>query len=372
VNIFTRDWYKQKNQSDHLPAVIFNLCRLLGIPITITGLRLAVKGHPDFPSLFSIVESLKRFGINSKALQGTVSDLSKDDYPSIAHLNTDKFVVLEDINTESVQLLDPSKGRTIYSLANFTKIWSGVILRVNPGQDAGETDYHIKKRKEAFAAIRKFFVIPGLILLSTIIYSYGLIDVAKPFELLILWGVKLIGLAVCFIMFSESSIMQYFCSLGKRVNCLRVLNSPAGKIFGVSMAELGLLYFSGGLLTMLLMLYMGDVVSILFFLALLNALTLPYTFFSIYYQRFVVKFWCLLCLSVQALFWIEFYFLSGSNFKGFNEKSWNAAPLFIIGFAISTLIWLGLRSLLIKAKYADYLEQKLFWSNFKEKKSPNP
>jgi uncharacterized membrane protein len=360
---FSKDWYKQKSNADHLIAVIYNLCQLLRIPVTLTGIRSAVKSHPNYPSLLSIAQSLERFGINNEALKGTVNDLSEDDYPSIAHLKSDQFIIIEEIDQEGVQFIDPAKGRIYCILEDFEKIWSGVLLRVTIGQKAGEKDFPLKRKKEIYSNIRKILVLPALILLITAIFSYGLRGVANSGKLLALWGVKLSGLFICLTLFNESPIMQYACAFGKKVNCRRVLNSPAGKLFGISMSELGIFYFSSGLLTLLLMHYMEQVELTIFLLAILNLLTLPYTIFSVLYQALVIKSWCLLCLSIQTLFWIEFFLLLNSISIGVSNISLPLTLPLIMGFAISVLVWIEIRNILIKAKRAVYLEQKLFWSN---------
>jgi uncharacterized membrane protein len=326
-----------------------------------TGIRAMVKGHPGFPSLLSIAQSLELIGIKTKALKGTTSDLSENDYPSIAHLKSDRFIIVEKIDKNEVHYIDPGKGRISCKLKDFAEIWSGVVLRGVANKDAGEKNYLLQRKEEIFNTIRNLFVLPGLIILFTLIFAYGLTENANLNNLLFLWGVKLIGLTICLIMFIQSSVMQFFCNLSKRASCLKVLNSPAGKILGISVAELGVLYFSSSLITLLFLPYIGQMEFNIFILVIMNLSTLPYTIFSIYYQAFVLNAWCLLCLTVQALFWIEFFLFLDTISYCFSTFSWMLVLPLILGVAISILIWIGIRTLLIKAKRTNYLEQKLFW-----------
>jgi hypothetical protein len=79
------------------------------------------------------------------------------------------------------------------------------------------------------------------------------------------------------------------------------LESQASKLWGVfGFSEIGLGYFS---VNVLLLLFLPKVV---FVLAVLNLLTLPYVFWSIWYQKVKVKQWCPLCIIVQVLLWSNF------------------------------------------------------------------
>ena len=47
-------------------------------------------------------------------------------------------------------------------------------------------------------------------------------------------------------------------------------------------------------------------------LALANGCCLPFTFWSIWYQRFRIHTWCTMCVITQGLLWLQFFcYLSG-------------------------------------------------------------
>ncbi len=85
------------------------------------------------------------------------------------------------------------------------------------------------------------------------------------------------------------------------------------------------------------------------FLAWLSAFALPYTLFSVCYQKFVVKQWCPLCLGVLVLvlvlvlisLWLDFalgfQFLNLPTFQTLNVLN---LQLLILGFAIPTVFWI--------------------------------
>ncbi len=52
------------------------------------------------------------------------------------------------------------------------------------------------------------------------------------------------------------------------------------------------------------------------YLALCNLLCLPFTFWSIWYQKFRARVWCTLCVSVQCSLWLLFFcYLAGGWLK---------------------------------------------------------
>ena len=101
------------------------------------------------------------------------------------------------------------------------------------------------------------------------------------------------------------------CGIIEQGGCDNVLKTGASKLFGVfSWSEVGFAYFSVSLLALLL--YPGCAR----WLALCNLCCLPFSFWSVWYQKFRAKAWCTLCLTVQALLWLQFFcYLAGGVLK---------------------------------------------------------
>ena len=96
----------------------------------------------------------------------------------------------------------------------------------------------------------------------------------------------------------QSQYANKICSLFKQSDCNSVLESSAAKLFGViGWSEVGLGYF----LTNVLILLFAP--ALVIYIALINIVTLPYSFWSVWYQYQKAKQWCPLCLIVQVLLW---------------------------------------------------------------------
>ena len=90
-----------------------------------------------------------------------------------------------------------------------------------------------------------------------------------------------------------------------------MLETGASSFFGIfSWSEVGLTYFSVSLLSILM--FPASII----YVAACNVCCLPFTVWSIWYQRFRAKAWCTLCVSVQCTLWLLFFsYLAGGWLK---------------------------------------------------------
>lgn len=99
----------------------------------------------------------------------------------------------------------------------------------------------------------------------------------------------------------HSRYADKICSLFKQSDCNDVLESKAAKLFGlIGWSEIGLGYFVANTL---ILLFFPQFIS---YLAFINIWALPYSLWSVWYQKIKVKQWCPLCLIVQGLLWTIF------------------------------------------------------------------
>jgi uncharacterized membrane protein len=119
-------------------------------------------------------------------------------------------------------------------------------------------------------------------------------------HLIMLAGVGISSLLVWHEIDKENLFLKKVCSGIVKTDCNAILSSKRSKVFSwLSWSEVGLFYFTGGLLTLL---FAGNKLSnSIAALAWINMLALPFTVFSIYYQWKIARQWCILCLAVQAL-----------------------------------------------------------------------
>jgi uncharacterized membrane protein len=170
--------------------------------------------------------------------------------------------------------------------------------------------------------------------------------------------IKTLGLALSLALLTQElhlsvNWINKTCQWNERTSCESVLTSPASKIFSwLSMTDIGLMYFGGGLFACFLGALSGQTVNIISILAIINFMALPYTVFSIYYQAFIVKQWCVFCLAVQLILWVEFVFFVGFNQVFVFEADSLIYTLSLVGWSYLAIgfVWLGIKPLIISLK----------------------
>ncbi len=173
---------------------------------------------------------------------------------------------------------------------------------------------------------------------------------------------KVVGLLASFVLVLgtvDAPVFRRFCPRNPWFDCKRVIDSPAGMVLGlVHTADLGVLYFSGTLLVLLISAFTPGFYYQALYLGLFNLFTLPYTLFSVAYQAFRMRRGCALCLIVQAVFWLEFWqfypFVFGTRMAFAFDLS--ALHPLIIGLGLPTALWPLVRHSLEKA-YARHEEK---------------
>jgi thiol-disulfide isomerase/thioredoxin len=118
--------------------------------------------------------------------------------------------------------------------------------------------------------------------------------------------INLIGVYICYLlvlkqMHIRSRYADKICTLFSKSDCNNVLESDAAKLWGVfGWSEIGMGYFAANIV---ILLFLPKLIP---YLVSINILALPYTVWSVWYQKIRARQWCPLCLIVQVLLWAIF------------------------------------------------------------------
>ncbi len=293
-------------------------------------------------SLSALSNLLFDYQIPNMTVRLEAEDLTEIPYPAIAYLADEEFVVLEKLADNKIYYQHPKTGSVSESLAEFSEKWSGITVLAEPDSNSKEPNYEANKKSEKLEQARKLALASVVIL----VFSFAVLNL-QSLALVGLAFLKMIGVGLSILLLiaqsdQNNSLVQKFCNSSKKTSCQTVLDSKASKLFNwLSLSELGLVYFAGGFFVLLLSSFSASSTQTPTFLAWLSVLALPYTLFSVYYQKFVVKQWCPLCLGVLVLLWLEFalgfQFLNLPTFPTLNAPN---LQLLILGFAIPTAFWM--------------------------------
>jgi len=311
-------------------SVLSNLINAMRLPLTTKDIERELSIHPEHSSLLSISDTLSNFLISHECCKISNEDIDNIDAPFIAHLtiNRGQFAVVNKVTDTYVLVNNDFWHNHRLSRADFKQYFSGTILVVN-GYNIGDKLTYLKKRiQEKLSELYLPLLLASVVLIFFAINILRLVTLSKvEIDSVAPQLIKSCGLIVSTILLVQSidannDFVKKLCGTGERINCSSVLSSSSATLFGIiSWSEIGFFYFAG---TFLILYISGNGTGTMSILAWLNVLCIPYTFFSVIYQAFVIKQWCTLCLSIQLLLWVEFAYLHhylGQHFLPLNIQS---------------------------------------------------
>lgn len=258
--------------------------------------------HPAVNSLAAFSFILTKVGIENMGANVDFNTL-KDEIqkPALVHLNVQNgaFAVVKKIDSEFVSIATYGRDKKI-SITEFKTLFTGNILIVDnsPGK------LRIERKDFISWSISKLSTMILPILFIVCLMTKEENATGQIYSLL-----HVIGLTLSLLLFARqmgysNKITDSICSGGsKKANCNSVLNSAGGSLFGIiTWSEIGLIYFFTLLVGKLILGYE----DISFILAFIATISLPYVFYSLFYQWRVVKSWCPLCLGVQFVLLAQF------------------------------------------------------------------
>jgi len=260
--------------------------------------------HPHKYNLYGLSSMLSEYKIQNRGVKIEEKEkyLSQLDPPFVAHTGKD-FAVVGDVNDDNVTYyLQDQKFKV--PISDFLGLWSGITLLVETDNNTVEPEYFNNKKDELVSGVQKALLFSSLIIL--VIASIVQNGLYSNIGLIILLLFNFAGLYVSYLLILKqmkikSNSADKICYLFSQGNCNDVLDSPAAKFLGIiGWSELGFSYFLSNLFILLF------IPHLLSFVSVINICVLPYSFWSVWYQKSVAKQWCPLCLIVQIIFWSIF------------------------------------------------------------------
>lgn len=291
------------------PDIFNDLLDCLGVPHTYSYSYGRFSTMP-FPSLFGLEKLLGEYGVDTVAFQVADKsvDIDKVARPFIAP-TSGGMVIVTDVDADTVSYLSQGQSEKM-AREGWIKAWDGVALCASSSPASREPDYAAHRRVEMIRSASRAGLWIGLAVLFLYMFiGNGLWHRVSTWFLA---AFDLAGLYFTWLLVRKSigykdAHAEAVCGVLQKGGCDEILSTDASKLFGVfGWAEIGFSYFSVSLLAMLM--FPGCLPE----LALFNLCCLPYTCWSIWYQRFRAHHWCTLCVSVQCTLWCLFFsYLAG-------------------------------------------------------------
>lgn len=234
--------------------------------------------------------------------------------PFIAHLKISdgQLAFVQEIKNGKVRYTLLEQKSIEEDFETFSIKLSGAVVVMEGGKESGEKEYRVKRQGEV---LNRSLLPLGIFTLLAFAAHFLLLNGTTFIQSgYLFWGLlitKIVGFSSSVILVLHelkisTPLADKICGFSSKTDCDTVLSSNASKLFGwLNWADVGLIYFTGTFL----FLSLAESVSSLWFLSLLSAMSLPYPFFSIYFQTFIAKKWCPFCLLVQIILITEFVLL---------------------------------------------------------------
>jgi len=297
-----------------LTNVVTHYLQRLNVPFSTSALAEKLRENPYYPSLYSIKYVLDRYNIPNEAFSLQQEHWKELEPPFITYArNTNAgkdFVLVTAIKNETVSYIHGKQKPVTVTEAAFLADWEKMVLVAEPASGSGDPELAANRRKEHTRRKQQFLLVAGLALLVMLFVISPIVSgtngLALPFLLMTLTkiaGMVITGLLLLYEADKSITIVRNLCGGGIETHCDAVLNSPAAGIAGLRWSEAGFFYFaSSGLFLLFPSLSLPAKLPWLAGTATLVAAYIP---FSIYYQYRIVRQWCPLCLTVQAVLYLE-------------------------------------------------------------------
>ena len=289
-----------------------NFLTCLEVPHTTAYTASRYESMP-FKTLYGLSKLLDEYGVANEGLyMADKRELERLTPPFLAHTKAG-LVIVSSIG-DKVEYVSQGEIETI-GRQRFLEAWDGNVLLAYPEENRSyEPDYKRHRRGELFDSAKKWGLIAALFFLFGYLSITSGVWTRVSTSLLTIFnlaGLFFTYLLVQKMMKIHNPAADSLCRVLQEGGCDSILKTSASSFFGIfSWSEVGFTYFSVSLLCLIIFPQWTG------YLALCNACCLPFTFWSIWYQRFRAHAWCTLCVSVQATLWCLFFcYLGGGWFK---------------------------------------------------------
>ena len=133
--LFKRYGVMQNDTTDCGVACLASIAKWHGVNTSFTKIREATKTDKNGTSVFGLIKGAEKLGFSAKAFKSKNKDIMTEfPKPAIAHVMTENschYVVISKIRNK-IHIFDPSYGYVRYTIEDFLKIWTGVLIILVP------------------------------------------------------------------------------------------------------------------------------------------------------------------------------------------------------------------------------------------------
>jgi protein-disulfide isomerase len=255
--------------------------------------------HPDYPALTSLVDMLDAGGFEYNAVSTDLSYKNEFTYPLLAHIRRGA--------DEQGLLLIKDAGEWDTNTA-LKESWSGVLVMPEKGAvwQHPDNEAAIKKERQLSNTNYAAAAVIALLVMATLAQQpgiyYSIFTILSAAGLIVAWLTFNTELGV------QSKLVKQVCnSVNPEGGCDKVLKSNQAKgVWGVTPADASLAWFVVQFGAVVAALWLPGLATFAVTAAQFALLGIAAAAWSLISQKFVVKQWCALCLSIAAVLVLQF------------------------------------------------------------------
>jgi uncharacterized membrane protein len=304
-----------------------------------------IQSHPDYPSLLAVADTLSFFNIKNGVIQVSATEID---------LLPDRFTVFlskEKSNSElylierkdNIYFCIKDKKALAISKSELESQWGNIVLLI----EKSETEEAIKQIKKPWYWVLQLFATSLFVLAF---YQFEANLATKTFLIFPVLGILFSIAALKDLFGAKNKLLNDFCNMTGATNCNTVVGSTKWKIFEiVNFSDLSIVFFTSQFLGLFVSLITYDTIIYFSIQKILLLAAVPILLLSLYYQKFVEKKWCPICLVIITVILLElgFLFVFQKNVFVFSMSS---IILFGLVFTSLIIVWSRLKKILTQLK----------------------
>lgn len=308
-----------------------------------------IQSHPDYPSILSIADALSFFNIKNVVIRvdSAEIELLPEHYITVLTEENDRPTL------DTALYFVEQKGSDFFitkdkKASEIVKVelelrWFGIVLLLGKSED--EETQNLTKNHWFL-----FFQIFGLLLFILVLFQSETAFLNNLFFIFPIIGILFSVAALKDLFGTKNDLLNKFCNLTSSTSCFKVVGSNKWKVFEVvNFSDLSIVFFSTQFIGLLVFLFAVDTVTYFSIQKIMLLGSIPVLFSSIYYQKFVEKKWCPICLVIISIILLELFYLFAFQDLVFTLST---RGLITFGFVFLSMMlsWSALKKLLINQK----------------------
>lgn len=146
---------KQHDIRDCGAACLCSIGGHYGLNLPIAKIRQICHTDTRGTNILGLVQGLEQMGFNAKGVKGGLDALPQIPLPAIAHVIVKEqlhhYMVIYKVTKTKVTVMDPAQGKMEeYSMEDFAKIWTGVLVLMEPNQ-------YFEQKNEKISLYQRFW-----------------------------------------------------------------------------------------------------------------------------------------------------------------------------------------------------------------------